>query len=419
MGASSAAPEAGALLLRLAQWSDGARRLRRFNAQIKSGSGISKVALQWTVKRRERRAPQAPNVCHSILRVSIIMLLTVLVTAGCATVSHQPGLVKSEFIYEKAPFPSCHASTIVETKSGLVAAWFGGTRERDPDVCIYVSRNGDGHWTAPAEVANGVGFATNRFPCWNPVLFQPKTGPLLLFYKVGPSPALWWGMMMTSGDDGKTWSKPRRLPDGILGPIKNKPVQLANGDMLCPSSTEGEGGWRVHFERTSDLGQTWQATAPVNDSKEIGAVQPSILFHPDGKLQAMGRTKQGKIFQIWSDDDGWTWGKMTLTPLPNPNSGTDAVTLKDGRQFLVYNHNDQPKGRSPLNVAVSNDGENWRAALVLEDEPGKQFSYPAVIQTSDGLVHITYTWKRERIKHAVVDPARLKLRLLPQGGRSK
>jgi predicted neuraminidase len=329
--------------------------------------------------------------------------------------------VKSEFIYETAPFPSCHASTIAETKSGLVAAWFGGTAERNPDVCIYVSRNENGHWTAPVEVANGVGFATNRFPCWNPVLFQPRTGPLLLFYKVGPSPALWWGMMTVSGDDGKTWSKPQRLPDGILGPVKNKPVQLANGDMLCPSSTEGEGGWRVHFERTGDLGRTWQATGPVNDGKEIGAIQPSILFYPGGKLQALGRTRQGKIFQIWSDDEGRTWGRMTLTSLPNPDSGTDAVTLKGGRQLLVYNHNtrDQTsnKGRSPLNVAVSKDGNNWQAALILEDDPTAPngFAYPAVIQTSDGLVHITYTWKRQRIKHIVLDPAKLELGSLLQG----
>ena len=347
--------------------------------------------------------------------------LALFLTAGCATVAGQKAVVKSEFIYETAPFPSCHASTIAETKSGLVVAWFGGTAERNPDVCIYVSRNENGRWTVPVETANGVGFAANRLPCWNPVLFQPRAGPLLLFYKVGPSPALWWGMMMTSHDDGKTWSKPERLPEGILGPVKNKPVQLANGDILCPSSTEGEGGWRVHFERTSDGGQTWQATPPVNDGKDIGAIQPSILIHPGGRLEAVGRTRQGKIFQIRSDDGGRTWGKMTLTSLPNPDSGTDAVTLRDGRQLLVYNHNTKGKtnnkGRSPLNVAVANENGTWQAALVLEDDPmaPNGFAYPAVIQTSDDLVHITYTWKRQRIKHVVVDPARLAPRPMPEG----
>jgi predicted neuraminidase len=333
----------------------------------------------------------------------------------------QPGLLKSEFIYETAPFPSCHASTIVEAKSGQVAAWFGGTAERNPDVCIYVSRFENKQWMPPVEVANGVGFATNHLPTWNPVLFQPRSGPLMLFYKVGPSPATWWGMLTTSDDGGKTWSPPHRLPEGILGPIKNKPVQLANGDILCPSSTEGEGGWRVHFERTGDLGQTWSATPPVNDGQEIGAIQPSILFHPGDKLQAVGRTKNAKIFEIWSADNGKTWSKMTLTDLPNPDSGTDAVTLKDGRQLLVYNHNTRDKtnnkGRSPLNVAVSPDGRKWFAALVLEDDPAAPngFAYPAVIQSSDGLVHITYTWERKRIKHIVLDPAKLTLRPISNG----
>ena len=173
------------------------------------------------------------------------IMLAVSIT-GCATTAPHPTVVKSEFIYEKAPFPECHASTIVETKSGLVAAWFGGTAERNPDVCIYVSRLEKGQWTPPMEVGNGVGFATNRLPTWNPVLFQPKHGPLMLFYKVGPKPAAWWGMMTASTDDGKTWATPHRLPDGILGPAKNKPVQLPNGGtLLCPSSTEGDGGWRV------------------------------------------------------------------------------------------------------------------------------------------------------------------------------
>lgn len=357
----------------------------------------------------------------SFIVSNFIVVASLILASGCVSsprpepndLSKQPGLVNSEFIFEHAPFPSCHASTIAETKEGLVAAWFGGTRERDPDVGIWLSRHENGKWATPVEVANGVGFATNRFPTWNPVLFQPKTGPLLLFYKVGPSPSTWWGMMMTSDDCGKTWSKPRRLPDGILGPIKNKPVQLANGDLLCPSSKEGEGGWRVFFECTSDLGQTWQSVGPVNDGTNIAAIQPSILFHKGGKLQALGRTRQNRIFEIWSDDDGKTWGTMRLMDLPNPNSGTDAVTLKDGRQLLVYNHNTREgsknKGRSPLNVAISKDGKKWYAALVLEDDLNAPngFSYPAVIQSRDGLVHITYTWKRERIKHIVVDPKKL------------
>lgn len=325
-------------------------------------------------------------------------------------VNGQPGLQKTEFIYETAPFPSCHASTIEETKDGLVAAWFGGTHEKHPDVGIWVSLHRSGSWTTPVEVANGVETPEKRHPTWNPVLFQPKTGPLLLFYKVGPSPSTWWGMLMTSSDGGKTWSSPRRLPDGILGPIKNKPVQLASGEILSPTSSEGDAGWRVHFERSTDLGRTWTATPPLNDGKTIGAIQPSILLHRGNQLQALGRTRQGKIFEIWSEDGGKNWGKLTLTALPNPNSGTDAVTLKDGRHLLVYNHS--VKGRSPLNLALSKDGKEWSAALVLEDDPAAPagYSYPAMIQTSDGLVHITYTWKRLRIKHAVVDPAKLELR---------
>ena len=322
-----------------------------------------------------------------------------------------PGVVRSEFIFETAPSPQCHASTIAESQGRLLAAWFGGTQEKNPDVGIWLSRQEGDHWSLPREVANGIESPGKRYPCWNPVLFQPKDGPLMLFYKVGPSPDNWWGMLMTSGDGGDTWSRPQRLPDGILGPIKNKPVQLSNGDILCPSSTEDK-GWRVHFERTSDLGKTWQRTGPVNDGREFGAIQPSILVHDGLRLQALGRSRQRRIFQIWSEDAGRSWGPMSATVLPNPNSGIDAVTLADGRQLLVYNHT--TRGRSPLNVSVSTDGLQWQAALVLESEPG-EFSYPAMIQTSDGRVHITYTWKRQRIRHVVLDPAKLSLRPMSAG----
>ncbi len=323
----------------------------------------------------------------------------------------QEAVVTSEFIYETAPFPSCHASTIEETPSGLVAAWFGGKREGAPDVGIWVSRHDGKAWSAPFEVADGVQSPEKRHPCWNPVLFQAKGGSLLLFYKVGPSPSTWWGMLRTSEDGGKTWSAAARLPEGILGPIKNKPVMLRDGTLLCPTSSE-HAGWRVHFERTRDLGKTWEKTEAVNDGKAWGAIQPSVLALKDGSLLAIGRTRQQKVFEIASADGGKTWGEMRASSLPNNNSGIDAVTLADGRHLVVYNHT--TRGRSPLNVAVSEDGRSWQAALVLEDEPG-EYSYPAVIQAADGKVHATYTWKRLKVKRVAIDPAKLALRPFVDG----
>jgi predicted neuraminidase/lysophospholipase L1-like esterase len=285
-------------------------------------------------------------------------------------------ITMSEFIFQSAPFPSCHASTIAETKHGLIAAWFGGTRERAPDVGIWVARTQgaasahDGEkWSAPVEVANGIqeehsaeGAASPRLPTWNPVLFQPRNGPLLLFYKVGPSPAKWWGMMMHSDDEGATWSKPTRLPDGILGPIKDKPIQLADGTIVCPSSTE-DGGWRVHMEFTKDLGKTWTKSPPLNDGEKVRLIQPAILDHGNGTLQILCRSRQQKIVELHSSDSGATWSEPAETALPNPNSGIDAVQLRDGRSLVVYNHS--ATQRIPLDIALSTDGKIWQPPILI------------------------------------------------------
>lgn len=334
-------------------------------------------------------------------------------------------VLKSEFIYEAASFPSCHASTIAESRTGIVAAWFGGTHEKHPDVGIWLARYVDGHWTAPVEVADGsVGHSLaasptggTRYPTWNPVLFQPqarasdKEPPLYLFYKVGPSPETWWGMVMYSRDGGQSWSTPVRLPDGILGPIKNKPIELPNGDWLCPSSTESEeerSKWQVHFEWSSDAGQTWNRTDSINDGVTIEAIQPSLLRLGENRVLAIGRTRQDKIFQSESVDQGRTWSTMRLGSLPNNNSGLDAVTLREGGHLVVYNHVPGTPGewggkRTPLNLATSRDGLEWKPAIVLESTPG-EFSYPAIIQSADGNIHITYTWNRKRIKHVTLSP---------------
>lgn len=349
----------------------------------------------------------------------VVFTLTTLASAVDAPMA-EPGkgiCVSAELIYslDNRPTPQCHASTIVETKSGMVAAWFAGTHEKNPDVGIRVARHDGRRWLPSVEVADGVQSDDLRYPCWNPVLFQPAEGPLLLFYKVGPSPSQWWGMLKTSIDDGVTWSPAYKLGTDLklgeknphlAGPVKNKPIQLADGAILCPSSTEHQ-GWRVHFELTRDLGKTWEVIGPINDASRFDAIQPSILTYADGRMQILCRTQQQVVASSWSEDGGKTWSPLSDSGLPNPNAGTDAVTLQDGRQLLVYNHTKRgggfPAGREMLNVAISDDGKQWKPILTLEKQDGSEFSYPAVIQASDGKVHITYTYLRRSVKHVVLD----------------
>ncbi len=367
------------------------------------------------------------------------------------------GIVTDEFLYDETSFPECHGSTIAELPDGsLVASFFGGTKERNPDCCIWVCRKPKGadSWTAPEIAADGVfslddpyirqagltgidslttpatagpvgphyhGDITEarRKACWNPVLFLvPGTNELLLFFKIGSKVGDWTGWLTRSTDGGVTWSEREPLPDGILGPIKNKPEYI-NGRLLCPSSREGK-GWRAVIEYTDDLGKTWHSTGPLPaDSaymtrdlerlQPLYSIQPSILRHPDGRLQILCRSRNSYLTTSWSDDNGTTWSRMTLCDVPNNNSGTDAVTLSDGRHALVYNDfatlPGTPKGpRSPLNVALSSDGLDWKRVLTLEDSPVSQYSYPSMIQGCDGTIHIVYTWRRQRIKHVAVAP---------------
>ncbi|GAA4461673.1 VCBS repeat-containing protein [Novipirellula rosea] len=327
-----------------------------------------------------------------------------------------PGLLSSEFIFKDAPFKECHASTICQTSRGLVASWFGGSREGNKDVVIWTSFHDGLNWSRPLNVADGVQHDGMRHPCWNPVLYQPPgDAPLLLFFKVGPRPHSWWGEVMISYDRGRTFTDRKRLPEGIDGPVRCKPILLSDGKtLLCGSSTENE-GWRVHFEKITlvdgEPSGTIKRIGPINDGTEFKAIQPTILTYPDGRLQALCRTQESVIASTESTDGGETWSKLVATNMPNPNSGIDVVTLTDGRQLMIYNHlgsSDNGWGkRSLLNLAISEDGMNWTEVGVLEKEKSGEFSYPAIIQTDDGMVHMTYTWKRELIKHVVVDPSQL------------
>jgi len=347
-------------------------------------------------------------------------------------IPQKKGIITNQFLYNKADFPQCHSATIVETTAGdLVTAFFGGTREGNPDVCIWVCRKekGNTEWTKPALAADGVLSPTLRKACYNPVLYQMPNGPLYLFYKIGNKVSDWVGYLKTSVDGGKTWSKAYQLPEGYLGPIKNKIVDV-DGKAIAPSSTE-TGGWKVHFEIAEDGGKKIHIVGPIAASKAlltedmgamkadtkadnetgesikattVQAIQPSILKYKDGRLQILCRTRNGLIATSWSSDKGETWTPLELTNLPNNNSGTDAVTLQDGRQVLIYNAVATPPGekkgvRTPLNIAVSDNGVNWKMIMTLEDSPVSQYSYPSIIQGKDGRIHVVYTWRRQRIKY--------------------
>lgn len=305
---------------------------------------------------------------------------------------------ESEFVFETAPFASCHASTIVETKPGnFLAAWFGGDAEGKPNVAIWAARREDGRWSEPFELVREPNIAT-----FNPVLFYSKDRTLWMYYKFGTQPSSWSAGRVSSKDDGRTWSAPEHLPAGIYGPIKNKPLVLGDGTIVSGTSVESYKAWTVWVERSNDNGRTWSKHGPVLYPGEIyAAIQPAIVPLKDGRLRMFVRTTRqiGKIAMADSADGGQTWSALRPTELPNPNSGIDAVGLKDGRILIVYNHTS--KGRSPLNLAVSTDGEHWNMFEALEQEPG-EFSYPAIYQAQNGSVHVTYTWNRKRIKHVTV-----------------
>lgn len=342
-------------------------------------------------------------------------LWTLLIAAGSAFPAKIPVEV-SEFVFEKAPFASAHASTILSLPNGdILSAWFGGSGESHKGTGIWIARKpAGGKWTAPEPVTD-----LPQTACWNPVLYRDSKGAIRLFYKVGPDERAWVGASRVSKDNGKTWGPVSYLPAGLYGPIRVKPIYLANGTLLAPTSVEAGmlradkveqpfWAWTAWMEISKNDGDTWQRFGPILfPGKNYGLIQPTVWETKPDHLVALFRSTEpiGAICKATSKDGGKTWTPATATQLPNPDSGIDTVKLKDGRVALIYNHTKQ--GRTPLNLAFSRDNaETWGTPYVLEDEPG-EFSYPAMIQTPDGKLHMTYTWNRKKIKYAVVDPAKL------------
>lgn len=335
-----------------------------------------------------------------MLRYFFILLCSLTLSAKAQNIE----IIASEYIFENAPFAACHASTLVDLGNGkIMAAWFGGKHEGDKSVAIWTAIKTHKKWSVPKLVANGIINDSTRFACWNPVLFKSLDGTLTLHYKIGPNPRAWWAVYKTSKDNGETWSEALKLPADFLGPIKNKPVQLNKNTILYPSSTESldEKTWSIHLEKSDGENRNWEKIKI--DCDTFGVIQPSILTYPNGKLQLLCRSRQNVIVESWSVDDGKHWSKLAATSLPNPNSGSDAVTLKDGRQLLIYNPLAAGKnwweGRSVLKLAISTNGQTWKDIYTLENHEKGEYSYPAIIQDKNGHVHLSYTSERKKIKY--------------------
>lgn len=303
------------------------------------------------------------------------------------------------FIFEKAPFKECHASTLVETEPGkFLAAWFGGDKEGAKNVQIWASAFDGKAWNAPAVIGSEPGQ-----PCWNPVLFKTAKGTLHFWYKAGPSPERWTGFHRTSADNGQTWTAAAMMPAGFWGPVRAKPIQLKDGTLLAGTSVESHRNWTPFVDRSTDDGKSWRRSNAFNVPGKFDQIQPALFEAKDGRIVALMRSSDPrKVCRAESKDGGNTFSPAEATELGNPSAGIDAVKLKSGDVFLIYNPS--PLLRSPISLAKStDDGATWKKVTDLETELG-EFSYPAMIESAAGKLEILYTWKRTHIKHVSFDP---------------
>lgn len=310
---------------------------------------------------------------------------------------------KKSFVCEKLPTEICHASTVLKLENGdFISAWFGGSKEGEPDVDIWVAVRKDGVWQAPFKIS-----VDESLPHWNPVLFQLEE-KIALYFKVGSKIADWKTYVAYSYDNGASWSNPAELikddESGGRGPVKNKPIRLINGMVLAPASVE-RSTWSAFVDISQDNGLTWERSQIIepeeNDNKDKNIIQPT-LWQDEKGVHMLLRSNQGVIYRSDSFNEGRSWCKAYKTDLPNNNSGIDLAKLSDGRLVLVCNPVGEDFGaRTPLSLFVSDDGEKWKEIIKLEWEEGEkwgsgEFSYPAVI--SDGnTVYVTYTYKRKNV----------------------
>lgn len=310
---------------------------------------------------------------------------------------------QTELIFAPTPgLPMNHASSVLVLPDGeVLCAWYAGSREGARDVKIYLSRRDTeiGRWSAPRVIAD----TPNRSE-GNPALYLDEQGTLWLYFVTIHGLNWAWAKIkvQSSSDAGRTWG-----PVTVLGPpfpkrgwmTRSHLLRLADGRLLLPLYDERH--WRSIFLVSDNNSESWRLSGEIGTRP--GNLQPSVVQRPDGSLLALMRHhgKPGRIWKSVSADQGQTWSPAELLELPNPNAGIDLAQLPNGHLALVFNHSAQR--RTPLSVALSEDGgRTWPFIRDLETAPG-EYSYPSLAVSADGALHLTYTWKRESVKYAVMN----------------
>ena len=296
--------------------------------------------------------------------------------------------------------PMNHCATLAELPDGtLLAAWFTGAFETAPDQHIVLARlpAGAQSWTAPQ-----IAVDTPHQADGQPVFHQPRPGTLWLYYVTLHGPDWTHARMMRrlSADEGRRWGPPEALPFPAGFMFRSRPFSVGGGRWLFPGYDER--AWRSVILFSGDHGRHW-GLGPTLETP-VGNIHPCLIRGKDGGLMAYLRPggTGGVLWRAHSQDQGRSWSTPEPTTLPNPNSGFDLIRLHDGRLLLA--NNPDPRRRTPLTLAVSQDeGTSWETVVVLE-EGDAEYSYPWLLQQRTGTVHCVYTWRRRCIVHAVLHP---------------
>lgn len=310
-------------------------------------------------------------------------------------------MFRSQFIFQEVPGAAVHhCSTVAEAPNGdILALWYGGSYESSEDQALYLSRlpTGGAVWTQPERTLVNPGQ-----PPGNAVIFQ---GPGARMYIIwGRMEGSWpkrrgsgWSdcrlFVRTSDDNGHTWSADTEIPGSYGWLPRNTPVTLADGTLALPISgiVEGEGTGSFLLVLDEATGE-WSRRGFIP-----GASQPSVVVRDNGDLLCLMRSSP-RTMQSISTDHGHTWTPITPTPLRNPGSGVDTVKLASGLVLKAFTDTETGSRYPMVIVQSDDDGETWGDLITLATDYG-EFSYPSIIQASDGTIHLLYTYRRYSMMH--------------------